>query len=184
VSCEGRCASNSLACNSNGVAVCGVWDFETGLQGVSLNTQTTGRLKTTGASSFSVTSAPGGSRAFTVPVTAGLATVVVKIPLCSSRNGIPIYGHQLSARIRVDTASAGATVLPYFEALPYDSAGTDPEDLINELDSSIPTGQWVTITQVASGGSNTDSTAKELDIRVGFPPDVTGTMYLDDIHIQ
>jgi len=183
-SCEQRCALNGLACTGNGAAVCGVWDFEVGgLQGVSLNTQTTGTFKTSaGVSAASVTAAPGGSRAFTVSYNStDFSTAVVKIPLCSSRGGIPIYGHVLSARIRVD-APSGSFILPYFQAFPYDSAGLDPPALINELDNSIPPGQWNVITQTATGGE-TDSTAKELDLKIELPMG-TGTVYVDDIRIQ
>jgi len=179
--CEGRCALNGLACNTNGAAACGVWDFETTLQGVSLNTQTTGRFKTTGASSMSVTLAPGGTRSFTVPYSAG-AVVVLKIPLCTSRGGIAIYGHQLSARIRVDGA-AGGFVLPYFQAFAFDSAGSDPPGLIDELDNSITVGQWTSMTQTASG-IEADSTAKELDILINTPTEAGGTVYVDDIRVQ
>lgn len=181
--CEQRCALNGLACTGNGAAVCGVWDFEVGgLQGVSLNTQTTGSWKSVGVSAASVTMAPAGTRSFTVSYNStDFSRAVLKIPLCASRGGIPIYGHQLSARIRVD-APSGSFILPYFQAFAFDSAGQDPPGLINELDNSIQPGTWNVITQTATGGE-IDSTAKELDLKIELPIG-TGTVYVDDLRIQ
>jgi hypothetical protein len=181
-SCEQRCALNGLACIGNGAALCGVWDFETGFQGVSLNTQTTSTFKSVGVSAASVTTAPGGSHAFTVPFNStDFPVAVLKIPLCSSRGGIFISGHQLSARIYV-AAPSGSFILPYFQAFASDSAGQSPPTIISELDGSIPPGQWNVITQIADSGGE-DSTARELDLKIELPKG-TGTVYVDDIRLQ